>query len=294
MEETKIPKSEGQEGLGHRLQQARNSRNLDQQAAANGSGIPLRAVSALEAEDFASLEAPVYVRGYLRKYASWLGLPAEELVDLYERTASVAEPQVLARFSEQPIRSEAPSWLLPASLVIGFVVAGLLAFFGWRHFHRSNLLTQIPPTAVSAAIASSASLPGTVSSSSDAASAATSNTGFNGQESAAVSAATIGTGVKAAAGPSTHLSLKVIKASWVEVKNATNKKRLYYNLAAPGSDLHFSFAGDRITVFLGNARGVKVTINGKPYDIPTADYRGKTARFSIVARAPHAATTAAH
>lgn len=290
MDETQTPEPERRpDGLGHRLQRARDARNLDQQAAASASGLPLRAVRALEAEDYASLEAPVYVRGYLRKYADWLGLPAEELVDLYEQTASVAEPRVRARFSDQPLRGDSPRWLVPASLAVGFVVAGLLAFFGWRHFHRSDLLTQIPPTAVSAAIASSASLP-------NAAGSGTRATGgsSSGQKNTGVPATSSASDAQVVAVPSLRLGLKVKQPSWVEVKNATTKKRLYYNLAAPGSDLHFNVVGGRVVVFLGNASGVTVTVNGQPYAIPSTDYRGKTARFLVGSRAPLAATAAAH
>ena len=81
------------EGVGRRLRDAREAAGLALPEVSARLKMPVRVVRALEAEDWAKLGAPVFVRGQLRSYARLLGIDAAPV----ETAAGVAvvEPPVL-------------------------------------------------------------------------------------------------------------------------------------------------------------------------------------------------------
>jgi cytoskeleton protein RodZ len=76
--------------IGSTLRDARTARGLSIEQVAQDTRISARFLEALESERFDSLPAPVYVRGFLRSYATYLRLdPApllEELTDVASQT----------------------------------------------------------------------------------------------------------------------------------------------------------------------------------------------------------------
>ena len=71
--------------IGDRLRAAREATAIPVEKIASDLLLDPSVLEHLEAEEFAELGAPVFVRGHLRKYAMRLGLPADELVELYHR-----------------------------------------------------------------------------------------------------------------------------------------------------------------------------------------------------------------
>jgi cytoskeleton protein RodZ len=67
--------------------------------------------------------------------------------------------------------------------------------------------------------------------------------------------------------------------SWVEVTDARGEQ-LMYDLAAPGSTVAL-FPVPPARVLLGNAEGVRVTVDGRPFMVPTQGRRGNLANFVI-------------
>ena len=80
--------------IGDSLRRARTDRGLGLDQVSDATKIRVRYLRALEAEDWDALPAPAYARGFLRTYASYLGLDADVLVEEYRRTvpATAAEP----------------------------------------------------------------------------------------------------------------------------------------------------------------------------------------------------------
>jgi cytoskeletal protein RodZ len=70
--------------LGSLLGEARQARGVTLEQAAATIRIRVRHLAALEGDRLAELPAPVYVRGYLRTYATYLEIDADALVDAYE------------------------------------------------------------------------------------------------------------------------------------------------------------------------------------------------------------------
>ncbi len=69
--------------IGALLANKRKHKNVSVERAATTINLPKHIVEKLENDDFASIGAPVYVRGYLSLYAKYLGLDVAEIVQLY-------------------------------------------------------------------------------------------------------------------------------------------------------------------------------------------------------------------
>jgi transcriptional regulator with XRE-family HTH domain len=79
-----------------RLREAREARGISLEQAERETRIIRRYLVALEAEDLDAFPAEVYARGFLRSYASYLGLNAQDLLKLLPKTsgsAPVLEPR---------------------------------------------------------------------------------------------------------------------------------------------------------------------------------------------------------
>ena len=69
--------------LGQRLREAREQQGLRLEQIEVSTRIRRSYLVAMEAEDYASLPHPTYVKGFLKSYASTLGLDPAEILDLY-------------------------------------------------------------------------------------------------------------------------------------------------------------------------------------------------------------------
>jgi len=76
----------------------------------------------------------------------------------------------------------------------------------------------------------------------------------------------------------TRLLVKVVQESWVDVRDAKGNKLIYESVPA-GREIPLEGLAP-FSVFLGNANGVQVFLNGKPYDFSSSKH-GLTARFKL-------------
>lgn len=121
------------EGIGARLRSARERSRLTILQAAERLHVDPDVLEALEAEDFAALGAPVYVKGHLRHYADLVGESPEALYDLYSQGTRVPPPD-LTRVPK-PVADDTGRLVAPAVIVvIGFAVAGTV----WWGLSLSN------------------------------------------------------------------------------------------------------------------------------------------------------------
>src|SRR5579885_2488765 len=80
------------QGPGRVIRQARERARLSLEELAPQTKLARATIEAIEADDFATLSEPVYVRGYYRKCAKALALPEAELIAGYERLAAPKAP----------------------------------------------------------------------------------------------------------------------------------------------------------------------------------------------------------
>lgn len=84
-------------GCGERLRNAREAAGLSVEEIASRLRMPAHVVRALEAEDWARLGAPVYVRGQVRSYARLVGLHTEPMMAALTNVGPVQPTEVVSR-----------------------------------------------------------------------------------------------------------------------------------------------------------------------------------------------------
>lgn len=132
--------------------------SIDQVAAS--TRIRPEQLRALEADDFDQLPAPVYARGYLRTYATFLGLDAEELVRLMPDDRQ--RPSLAIGLEKNQKR---PRVVLttPGVAAVGLVLlAGVFTGYVWRQVavdQRTTSAVMASPSPAANAPASPAAPP---------------------------------------------------------------------------------------------------------------------------------------
>lgn len=112
---------------GAQLQAAREQAGISEAEMAARLHLSVSYVRALEADNYDKLPEPTFVRGYIKNYARELGLPADDLANLYselhapERETTVSPVKVLPAYPQQQ-----KLWL-----AVAVVVLFLLALLGW-------------------------------------------------------------------------------------------------------------------------------------------------------------------
>lgn len=88
---------------GQRLRTGREAFGLSQAEIAARMHLSVSNIRALEADDYDRLPGAAFVRGYIKNYAKLVGLPGDELANLYHQIAEQARP---APISTPPATSE--------------------------------------------------------------------------------------------------------------------------------------------------------------------------------------------
>lgn len=102
--------------VGATLRRARTQKGLTLDQLSRATKISLSKLQALEDNDFESLPAVVYARGFLRAYAREVGLDPEDVVDQYMRqldhamAPAMSEPELPAATErEEPVHTQQPA-----------------------------------------------------------------------------------------------------------------------------------------------------------------------------------------
>ncbi len=138
--------------VGEQLRSARERQGLDLPTLARALRIPVRTLDALERGDFSSLPADVYVRGFLKQYATTLGLDPVPLLraSALER-ARTPNPTITFPWIEQGRqRSKAWEFLTPRAIALiaggfGLSVALLYVILQVRTYARAPRLEVFDP-----------------------------------------------------------------------------------------------------------------------------------------------------
>ncbi len=120
-------------GVGPYLRACREARGASLEDAAQLTRIGKSYIDAMEREDFARLPNPAYCKGFLRIYATYLGLSGDDVVARFVRTTTGAKPQSDSRNIQE--QSDADSgevrrtwhrWVLPLLLLVVVLVLSML------------------------------------------------------------------------------------------------------------------------------------------------------------------------
>lgn len=126
---------------GQRLQEKRLEKGLNLEEVAQKTKIRLNFLSAIEKGDYSELPSVAYAQGFVRNYASFLGLPEKEILALFRREFDEKKhyrvlPQGLTKTKEYfpfrlRIKQSALLIILAFAIVLGFIgYQYRAAFFG--------------------------------------------------------------------------------------------------------------------------------------------------------------------
>jgi cytoskeletal protein RodZ len=130
--------------LGETLRRARQARGITLEDAERVTRIPRKYLEALEIENFGILPAPVYARGFLRSYSTYLGLDPKELLPFFP-VGHVEEPKLDPLPEVREPRTWNPSTVLPLAVVAGLVVLVFALYSFGREDTSPSFLAETQP-----------------------------------------------------------------------------------------------------------------------------------------------------
>ncbi len=284
---------------GERLAAARAERDISVSDIAKELHISEDKVDALERNEFDTLGAAVFARGYIRKYAQLMGLDEAELAAEYDSLASDSNilPELKAR--PRPRREMSPGpWIV--LIVIIILAASAYWWFVERPVGEISATppaepgTSIPaaqPTTAQPAAAEPATVQRDSGQPTDAAPVdAVAGTVVDDVSQAAaeeIDAPDMAdeAGDQVAVEPESpedgqlRLLLTFSGDCWTEISDGTGR-RLFFGLGSDGRTVELSGQAP-INALFGNADSVRIEVNGVAYAIRPEERRGRTARLTI-------------
>lgn len=243
--------------LGLYLREAREARGVSLAQAATETRILQRYLVALEDGAYQHLPGDVYARGFIRNYAQYLQLPAEEMIELY-RGERGATDQIRVVPAARPPRTRSvlvpPVWAVfvvtLALAVVGYVVLNVLGLTNLRELASGSTAT---PTITTPQPLPSPTLPPTPADGSTA----VPTVGAPPVQTTAPATPTLSAPVV--------VSIRITGQSWMQVfvdgvdQNINTIKGTDWGEPV--------FTGQReIRVKAGNAGAVEVSFNNRPFE----------------------------
>ena len=142
--------------VAEQLRAAREAKNLTISQVAEATKIRTDHIRALEEGNFNMFSAPVYIRGFVRNYATQLKLDVPRVMATLDaelgRTEKFKEPPPLMEESNT-LLDHAMFWLSKINLRAGLIGGGALVLLivilllgsAWRHHARTNPLAGMKP-----------------------------------------------------------------------------------------------------------------------------------------------------
>jgi cytoskeletal protein RodZ len=115
--------------IGEQLRTARHERQQSLEDVVRATKVKLDVLERLEADEFTELGAPMYVKGFLKLYATHLGLDATALGEEYLRSQGGLRRQGLQLETEATLRQRRTrDFTLPVDLIVKFIAIATLVF----------------------------------------------------------------------------------------------------------------------------------------------------------------------
>jgi len=131
--------------VGKYLQQERERKGLSLEAVSQATRISSRSLEAIESDDFISLPAPIFIRGFLKTYASFIGLEPYKVIALYEtQTGIIGLPAPKGLQPEKRIPRRI--WLLIIPFLIVLIGGGVYWLASPRKAPPSPSVAPPPPS----------------------------------------------------------------------------------------------------------------------------------------------------
>jgi cytoskeleton protein RodZ len=266
------------EPIGAQLTRLREARGQTPVQVATALRCDPKVIDALEGERWAELGAPVFSRGHLRRYAEFLGLPADPLLAQWtaEQGAHQALPD-LSRAPQAPRPLDTQRWGRRLAMLAGAVVIALAA---WWILQGADVQAPAASPVAASTAAAPAEIAAVATPIPSAAAPATPPAAepVPGETPDAVPAPAV-PATTAAPGAGLAVAFTATERCWAEVVDASGSRRLYMMLE-PGVRVTAS-GTPPLRVLLGRGDVTAVEIGGRAASIPTDAVRNSVARFEI-------------
>jgi cytoskeleton protein RodZ len=248
---------------GERFRQGRRELGLSLADVAAAIKLDERLLADMEADRELAV-ARVYRNGYIRKYAAFLGIPAEEIAELVEKPGAV-EPGVRSVFSMPAKRNLADQWLRATSYVLASLLIGTLA---WQVTYEAVRLSQDDPPKGEEAATDVAVTGGARKVSDETVAASIAPLGALHNSGVAADTAEQAWAALArqplAEGQS-RLQISVSADSWIEILDADGQE-LEMDLLRGGSDKDY-VGRPPFSMLVGRAGAVRLAVDGQEVDL---------------------------
>lgn len=228
--------TEEADSFGGWLQRQREMREVSLREISDVTKVGLRYLEALEQNRFEALPAPVFAKGFLREYARYVGLDPDEVVNFYlvaqqEDVVDAASPRRRPRSRLHSSTHWAYGLVLTGVVAVLFALVAGLSFWAERRAPRDS---DLPPNAAPV-----------------------------------FSPAPAAPAVEAAGDQAPLLvTLDFTQTCWVEA--VIDERERISELRVQGESLRLE-ATERVSLTLGNAAGVRIEVNGQPFEIAGGD-----------------------
>lgn len=233
--------------FGEELRREREIRGISLKEISDATKISKRFLDALERNDHKTLPAPVFTRGFVREYARYVGLNVEEMVNRYNFAAAnddrIEKPPQVEKYAKVPPKDISPKpspkrGIPPAYakingniLAVVLIVAALSAvtWYAIQHKRRTDAAEAAVPIHTAPAKTATVAPP---------------------VEPKPVDDGTM------------KLSIEADRGSWLELQ--ADGERVYYGDFNAGSRQDFLAKEEFRFTRIGNAAGLRITLNGMP------------------------------
>ncbi len=272
--------------VGDKLRQAREAKGMSLEHAAESTKIRAKYLAALEDEEYDVIPGKVYVKGFLKNYANFLGLDSEELMLEYKSKmapSTASENRVARRVTEQKKYKGANSfirkrhtakwqkWLATGILAVAAVTT-LVVFNGEWKSHFSPGGSQPQNQSETKGNQPDANKNNQNNQNNKAASQKPDNQAPGGSTGAVVyqppqdanpnDANTVGTDTGNVVNPNGVQVVLKTKDQNCWVKVIVDNQPIFTGTMVPGESKTFD-GKEQVNLVLGNAGAVDVTLNGK-------------------------------
>ena len=281
---------------GATLAAARAANGLSIAEVAEQMRISPRQVEAIESDRYAELPGTVFVRGFVRNYARLLKLDPVPLLHALEPELGGEVPlrahEIAGTLPEAARRSHGRWWLGLIAIVVA--VAGAAAAYEWwrgRSVADAPIPSSVAPESPPAPRAPAAATPPALESIPLAPERVTDTPSGGGGEAAWPGGAATGprdVPAPAAAAETVpskpvpvgtlRIDVVFVAESWIELRDGEGAVQ-FSGTGAAGSTRSFE-AHAPVSIVVGNAGGVRITYNGKPFDVASHATRN-IARFTL-------------
>ena len=261
------------ESLGERLKRGREEKNISLDEVVQGTKINKGILTAIENDQSEFLPPVVFVRGFIRNYARYVGLDERELLDLYNKSCAGKQAQTTPE--EVQSRKKIKFSARYIFLILVFGLAILLAYqYFLRNYFESKPSFDPQKKNISEKtknpLVNQTSIPkdSVVSSGAETFPLSEKTPALENQSSPAPLSSnkrTVATEPSAASSPAlpipTQMKAKCYATTWIGyvIDNGQPSQIFLF----PGDEFAWEWK-DKIELKLGNAGGIKVTINGVP------------------------------